>query len=53
MGSHAVTLIVIFVLVALSAFFSAAETSYTSVNRIRLKSRADEGRSPPRARFRF
>lgn len=43
MGSHAVTLIVIVILVALSAFFSAAETSFTSVNRIRLKSRADEG----------
>ncbi|MCM1334344.1 MAG: hemolysin family protein [Bacteroides sp.] len=43
MGSHAVTLIVILVLVALSAFFSAAETCFTSVNRIRLKSRADEG----------
>lgn len=46
MGSHAVTLIVILVLVALSAFFSAAETSFTSVNRIRLKSRADEGSKP-------
>lgn len=43
MGSHAVTLIVILILVALSAFFSAAETSFTSVNRIRLKSHADEG----------
>lgn len=46
MGSHVVTLIVIFVLVALSAFFSASETSFTSVNRIRLKSRADEGSKP-------
>lgn len=46
MGSHAVTLIVILILVALSAFFSAAETSFTSVNRIRLKSRADEGSKP-------
>lgn len=46
MGSHAVTLIVILVLVALSAFFSAAETSFTSVNRIRLKNRADEGSRP-------
>lgn len=43
MGSHAVTLFVILLLVLLSAFFSAAETSFTSVNRIRLKSRADEG----------
>lgn len=46
MGSHAVTLIAILILVALSAFFSAAETSFTSVNRIRLKSRADEGSKP-------
>lgn len=46
MGSHAVTLIVILILVALSAFFSAAETSFTSVNRIRLKNRADEGSKP-------
>lgn len=46
MGSHAVTLIVLLVLVALSAFFSASETSFTSVNRIRLKSRADEGSKP-------
>ncbi len=43
MGSHTVTLIVIIILVALSAFFSATETSFTSANRIRLRSRADEG----------
>ena len=33
----------IVVLVALSGFFSAAETAFTSLNEIRLKSRADEG----------
>ncbi len=46
MGSHAVMIAVIFALVALSAFFSATETSFTSANRIRLKSRADEGSRP-------
>ena len=30
-------------LVAMSAFFSATETAYTSLNRVRLKSRADNG----------
>ena len=31
------------ILVALSAYFSATETAFTSLNRIRLKSRADNG----------
>ncbi|MBO5918459.1 MAG: DUF21 domain-containing protein, partial [Oscillospiraceae bacterium] len=31
------------ILVALSAYFSATETAFTSLNRIRLKNRADEG----------
>lgn len=31
------------VLIALSAYFSATETAFTSLNRIRLKNRADEG----------
>ena len=30
-------------LVALSAYFSATETAFTSLNRIRLKTRADDG----------
>lgn len=31
------------VLVALSAFFSASETAFSSLNQIRLKSRAEDG----------
>ena len=30
-------------LIALSAYFSATETAFTSLNRIRLKTRADDG----------
>lgn len=37
------TILILVLLVLLSAFFSAAETSYTSANRIRLKSRAENG----------
>ena len=37
------TLAAILVLLACSAFFSASETAYSSVNQIRLKSRADNG----------
>ena len=36
-------IIIIIVLVIFSAFFSSAETSYTSCNRIRLKTEADDG----------
>ncbi len=35
--------VIIFVLVILSAFFSAAETAFTSANRIRLKGMAEDG----------
>ncbi len=37
------TVILLVVLVSLSAFFSAAETAFTSANRIRLKNLAEEG----------
>ncbi|MCR4781083.1 MAG: hemolysin family protein [Ruminiclostridium sp.] len=37
------TLLILIILVFLSAFFSAAETAYTSANKIRLRSRADNG----------
>ena len=37
------TVIILVVLVFLSAFFSAAETAFTSVNRIRLKNMHEEG----------
>ena len=42
--SSSLTMIVILILlVILSAYFSATETAFTSLNRIRLKSRADAG----------
>ena len=37
-------LVTLLILVAMSAYFSATETAYTSLNRIRLKTRADNGR---------
>lgn len=40
-----IQLITIFVLVGLSAFFSSAETAFTTVNRVRMKALADEGNS--------
>jgi len=44
MGSDSIgMLIAIVILVAMSAYFSATETAFTSLNRIRLKSRADNG----------
>ena len=36
-------LAVLVVMVAMSGYFSATETAFTSLNRIRLKSRADNG----------
>ena len=36
-------IVALVILVALSAYFSATETAFTSLNRIRLKNRADEG----------
>ncbi len=43
MEEHIGTLIIIFFLICFSAFFSASETSYTSANKIRLKSKAEGG----------
>ena len=42
-SSDATRLIVLFVLLFLSAFFSSAETAFTSLNKMRIKSFADEG----------
>ena len=36
-------IILLIILVAFSAFFSASETAFTSLNKIRLKMMADEG----------
>ena len=38
-----ILLAVLVVMVAMSGYFSATETAFTSLNRIRLKSRADNG----------
>ncbi len=43
MDDHIRTLIILVVLVLMSAFFSAAETAYTGANKIRLRSRAENG----------
>ena len=42
-SGDAIQLILLLVLLFLSAFFSSAETSLTTVNHIRIKTRADEG----------
>lgn len=42
-GSSTFMVVMLVILVALSAFFSASETAYSSLNQIRLKSRADAG----------
>ena len=42
-GSNMTMIAILVVLVILSAYFSATETAFTSLNRIRLKSKADGG----------
>lgn len=42
-SSMLIKLIVLFVLLALSAFFSSAETALTTVNKIKVKTMADDG----------
>ncbi len=42
-GSNLAMILILIVLVILSAFFSATETAFTSLNRIRLKSKAENG----------
>ena len=41
--SAAIQIVVLLILLGLSAFFSSAETALTTVNRIRMRSLADEG----------
>ncbi len=43
MNGNAIKVIVLIVLIALSAFFSSAETALTTVNRMRIRSLVDEG----------
>ncbi|MBR4081824.1 MAG: DUF21 domain-containing protein, partial [Clostridia bacterium] len=42
-GSIGILLAALVLCVALSAFFSASETAYSAVNRVRLKSMANDG----------
>ena len=42
-GDSIILLVVLLAMVIMSAYFSATETAFTSLNRIRLKSRADNG----------
>ena len=42
-SGDAARLIILFVLLLLSAFFSSAETAFTSLNKLRIKSMAEEG----------
>ena len=42
-SNDTILFIVLIVLIALSAFFSSAETALTTVNRIRIRNLADEG----------
>ena len=44
MDEHIGTLVIIFFLICFSAFFSASETAYTSANKIRLRSKAENGK---------
>ena len=46
-SGEAIQLSVIVLLIALSAFFSSAETALTTVNKIKIKTLADEGTNAP------
>ena len=43
MDEHSISLIIIVVCVILSAYFSATETAFSSLNRIRIKNMAENG----------
>ena len=48
-----VQIILLVILIALSAFFSASETAFTSLNKIRLKTMADDGNKKAAAAYRL
>lgn len=48
-SDDAIQLLILLILVVLSAFFSSAETSLTTVNKIRMQALADEGTSARRS----
>ena len=43
MQGDTITLIIIILCVVMSAYFSATETAFSSLNRIRIKNMADKG----------
>ncbi len=44
MDTHVVQLVVLIILVLLSSFFSSAETAFMTVNKVKMKALADEGK---------
>ena len=42
-GSSIVMILILVILVIFSAYFSATETAFTSLNRVRLRSKAENG----------
>ncbi len=53
MGEHLPLILVIIVLVLLSGFFSATETAYSCVNRIRLRAAVAQGKKNAKAVYNF
>lgn len=43
MGSDSISLIIIVACIVMSAYFSATETAFSSLNRIRVKNLAEKG----------
>lgn len=49
--SDAVNILIIIILLILSAYFSSAETALTTVNKIRMRSLAEENNKADKTRF--